>query len=154
LRLSSAGRKGFTTGEIVNLMAVDPQRIVDFVSTINMVWSSPLQIIICIILIWYQLGVATLAGLGVMILFVVFNGFMTNIIKRLQARLMIEKDKRNKLINELLNGIKVLKLYAWEIPFINVIYKIRELEIEALKHQAIYMSFMSMTFSCAPFLVS
>ena len=32
---------------------------------------------------------------------------------------MTTKDNRLKMLNEMLNGIKVVKLYAWEIPLSN-----------------------------------
>lgn len=35
-------------------------------------------------------------------------------------------DERTKLINEVLNGIKVVKLYAWEVPLEAQVEKIRK----------------------------
>ncbi len=52
LRISSAGRKDTTSGEIVNLMSVDAQRICDLVPYINMLWSSPLQITVAIYMLY------------------------------------------------------------------------------------------------------
>ena len=37
--------------------------------------------------------------------------------KKVQGRLMKQKDKRSKLIDEILNGMKILKLYNWEDSF-------------------------------------
>jgi ATP-binding cassette, subfamily C (CFTR/MRP), member 1 len=42
---------------------------------------------------------------------------------------MKEKDARIKLVTEVLNGIKVLKLYAWEESFEKQILEIREREV-------------------------
>ena len=42
---------------------------------------------------------------------------------------MEKKDTRIKLMNELLNGMKVLKLYAWEEAFEQEILKIRNSEV-------------------------
>lgn len=50
----------FTSGEIVNLMGIDIQRIVEYIVMANLVWSSTVQIIIAIALIWQQLGLATI----------------------------------------------------------------------------------------------
>ncbi|KAK4337274.1 hypothetical protein RND71_043272 [Anisodus tanguticus] len=44
LILSTDGRNEFTTGQIVNFMAVDVQRIVDYIQMFNIVWSAPIQI--------------------------------------------------------------------------------------------------------------
>ena len=45
---------------------------------------------------------------------------------------MKEKDKRIKLMTEILNGIKVLKLYAWEGAFEKIILGIRKVEVNLL----------------------
>ncbi|KFM83598.1 Multidrug resistance-associated protein 1, partial [Stegodyphus mimosarum] len=46
------------------------------------------------------------------------------------------KDSRLRQMNEILNGIKVLKLYAWEYPFMKVIGDIRKKEAVAIKKLA------------------
>lgn len=56
LKLSSGSRSKFTTGEIVNLMAVDAQRFVMTTSFINLLWSAPFQIVVAMILLWLELG--------------------------------------------------------------------------------------------------
>ena len=43
----------------------------------------------------------------------------------LQIAQMIQKDKRIKKLNEILSGIKVIKMYAWEIPFGKLVGDIR-----------------------------
>lgn len=63
------------------------------------------------------------------------------------------KDERTKLMNEVLGGIRVLKLYAWEIPFIRMILDIRNAEIKVLTKAAYLSAGLSFLWSCAPFLV-
>jgi len=53
-----------------------------------------------------------------------------------------------------LNGIKVLKLYAWEPSFEQQILKIRNKEIVVLKQAAYLNASTAFLWSCAPFLVS
>lgn len=67
---------------------------------------------------------------------------------------MQQKDKRSKLMGEILNGIKVLKLYAWESAFAEQVSDIRSKEISALRSQAFLSSGIVFAFSCAPFFVS
>ena len=43
-------------GEIVNLMSVDAQRFMDLTTSVNMLWSSPLQIGLAIYLLYQILG--------------------------------------------------------------------------------------------------
>ena len=53
---------------------------------------------------------------------------------------MKDKDKRVKLMDEILNGIKVLKLYAWEPSFGDQVLGIRDNEIKSLKNAGILRS--------------
>ncbi len=67
---------------------------------------------------------------------------------------MTQKDQRIKLMNEVLNGMKVLKLYAWELSFQDKISAIRNIELETLRKYAYLSAFGTFTWTCAPFLVS
>ncbi|XP_046419118.1 multidrug resistance-associated protein 1 isoform X8 [Neodiprion fabricii] len=154
LRMSNAARKESTVGEIVNLMSVDAQRFMDLTAYINMIWSAPLQIMLALYFLWDTLGASVLAGLAVMIILIPVNALIANKVKTLQIRQMKCKDERVKLMNEVLNGIKVLKLYAWEPSFEQQILKIRNKEIQVLKEAAYLNAGTSFIWSCAPFLVS
>ncbi|KAK7866924.1 hypothetical protein R5R35_001662 [Gryllus longicercus] len=154
LRLSSAARKDSTVGEIVNLMSVDAQRFMDLTAYLSMLWSAPLQIALALYFLWDTLGPSVLAGLAVMIILIPVNGVVANRVKVLQIRQMKNKDERVKLMNEVLSGIKVLKLYAWEPSFEQQVLKIRDKEIHVLKQAAYLNAATSFIWSCAPFLVS
>ncbi|XP_017473674.1 PREDICTED: multidrug resistance-associated protein 1 isoform X7 [Rhagoletis zephyria] len=154
LLISNATRKESTVGEIVNLMAVDAQRFMDLTTYLNMIWSAPLQIALAMYFLWLQLGPSVLAGLAVMVILIPVNGVIANRIKVYQIRQMKYKDERVKLMNEVLSGIKVLKLYAWEPSFENQVLRIREKEIATLKSTAYLNAGTSFLWSCAPFLVS
>lgn len=107
LKLSNAARRTSTVGEIVNLMSVDAQRFNDMMTYINMVWSGPVQITISIYFLWMTLGPSILAGVAVMIIMIPINAVITNKLKQFQVKQMNLKDKRIKMMNEILNGIKV-----------------------------------------------
>ncbi|XP_015122091.1 multidrug resistance-associated protein 1 isoform X1 [Diachasma alloeum] len=154
LRMSNSARKESTVGEIVNLMSVDAQRFMDLTAYINMIWSAPLQIALALYFLWGILGPSVFAGLAVMIILIPVNALIASKVKTLQIRQMKSKDERVKLMNEVLNGIKVLKLYAWEPSFEQQILGIRNKEIKVLKEAAYLNAGTSFIWSCAPFLVS
>ncbi len=134
-------------------MSVDSQRMIDFLLMINTLWAAPLQIVIALILLWQQLGIATLAGMVFMIILLPFNGYITTKMRNIQILMMKEKDKRVKLMNEILNGIKVLKLYAWENSFRGQVMGYREKEVKSLNSMAYLSGAMTFTFVSAPFFV-
>nr|QUF59450.1 ATP-binding cassette transporter Abcc1-6 [Brachionus angularis] len=154
LKLSSQSRKQATVGEMVNLMQVNTQSFVELTAYVNMIWSGPLQIIICIIMLWQYLGVSSLAGVATIILFIPLNGWLSNKSKVLQTNKLKAQDARIKLTNEILNGIKVLKLYGWEVSFKNILEKIREGELGILLKFGIYNTFITLSFGAASFMIA
>lgn len=85
-----------------------------------MIWSAPLQIALALYFLWGILGPSVLAGLAVMIILIPVNGLIANRVKTLQIRLMKYKDERVKLMNEVLNGIKVRKLLFYRCYFLHL----------------------------------
>uniref|UniRef100_A0A669QEC3 ATP binding cassette subfamily C member 2 n=1 Tax=Phasianus colchicus TaxID=9054 RepID=A0A669QEC3_PHACC len=154
LTMSSATRKESTVGETVNLMSADAQRFMDMANFIHQLWSSPLQIILSIVFLWGELGPSVLAGLAVMLLLIPINGFLVNKSKGIQVRNMKNKDERMKIMGEVLNGIKILKFFAWEPSFEKRINEIRACELKDLLKFSYLQSVSIFVFSCAPFLVS
>lgn len=57
--------------------------------------------------LYNQMGPSVFAGLGVMLLLIPFNFWISIKQRRLQFTQMKLKDNRLKMINEILNGIKV-----------------------------------------------
>ncbi|XP_059549253.1 multidrug resistance-associated protein 1 isoform X1 [Myotis daubentonii] len=154
LVITNSARKSSTVGEIVNLMSVDAQRFMDLTTYINMVWSAPLQVFLALYFLWLNLGPSVLAGVAVMILMVPLNAVMAMKTKTYQVAHMKSKDNRIKLMNEILNGIKVLKLYAWELAFKDKVLAIRQEELKVLKKSAYLAAVGTFTWVCTPFLVA
>ncbi|KAK2824276.1 hypothetical protein Q5P01_021451 [Channa striata] len=154
LVVSNDTRKESTVGETVNLMSADAQRFNDVTNFIHLLWSCPLQIILSIVFLWLELGPSVLAGLAVMVLMVPINGLLATKARKIQIENMKFKDKRLKIMNEILNGIKILKLYAWEPSFQTQVDDIRGQELKVMRKFAYLTSVSTFIFSCAPALVS
>ncbi|XP_030343631.1 canalicular multispecific organic anion transporter 1 [Strigops habroptila] len=154
LTMSGATRKESTVGETVNLMSADAQRFMDMANFLHQLWSSPLQIILAIVFLWAELGPSVLAGLVVMVLLIPINAFLVGKSRTIQVRNMKNKDERMKIMSEILNGIKILKLFAWESSFEKRINDIRARELKDLLNFSYLQSVSIFVFTCAPFLVS
>uniref|UniRef100_A0A915PJI9 Uncharacterized protein n=1 Tax=Setaria digitata TaxID=48799 RepID=A0A915PJI9_9BILA len=154
LMLSNTARKNRTVGEIVNLMSVDIQRFQDIASFIMLFWSAPFQILLAIYFLWRLLGVAVIAGLTVLFATIPLTSYISLRMKSCQGKQMKLKDERLKLVSEILNGIRIIKFYAWEKSMQKLVLEIREKEIAVLREIALYNAAISLTWSCAPFLVA
>ncbi|BCS29844.1 ATP-binding cassette glutathione S-conjugate transporter YCF1 [Aspergillus puulaauensis] len=155
LKLSSEGRASKTTGDIVNHMAVDQQRLSDLTQFGTQLWSAPFQITLCMISLYQLVGVSMFAGIAVMILMIPLNGIIARMMKKLQLIQMKNKDARSRLMTEILNNIKSIKLYAWNNAFMNKLSHIRnDLELNTLRKIGATQSVANFTWQSTPFLVS
>ncbi|KAJ6649924.1 Multidrug resistance-associated protein 1 [Pseudolycoriella hygida] len=154
LRISVFVKKGTTLGEIFNLMSVDALRFDSVTYYINDVWSCPIVIAISICLLYRTLGVAVFPGLAVMILMIPLSGVIYSQIERLQEKQMNVKDERIKSMNEILSGMKVLKLYAWEPRFEDHISNARDEELNIMKKIVFVSAGSHFLWEFAPPLVS
>ncbi|KAG2214416.1 hypothetical protein INT47_000972 [Mucor saturninus] len=155
LLLSNASRQQSTVGEIVNRMSVDAQRLMDLCTYFHIGWSGPFQIIIALFLLWKTMGPSIWAGVSVLVLAIPLNMLIAKTMRQYQKTQMTNKDSRVKLMNEILNGIRVIKLYAWEAPFMEKIGFIRnDLELAMLKKIGLLSAAQSFTWTSIPFFVS
>ena len=155
LKLSNEGRAAKSTGDIVNYMAVDQQRLTDLTQFGNQLWSAPFQIALCMISLYQLVGLSMFAGVGAMILMIPINGVIARLMKTLQKEQMKNKDSRTRLMTEILNNMKSIKLYAWSTAFINKLNYVRnDLELNTLRKIGAAQAFANFTWSTTPFLVS
>ena len=99
-------------------MSVDVTKITSLMNWVHLLWSSPIQIALSMYFIYDELGWPIFVGFGFILLsfplFVLGSVYM----RRYQQEQLKNKDQRVKTINEIIGGIKVLKLYSWEPSFI------------------------------------
>lgn len=134
LRLSNEGRGMSSSGDINNRMSTDAERIYDFTVFGHQVWSTPFQILICMVSLYRLLGWSAFAGVGVMVLSLPLNGLIIRYSKKLQKQQMKIKDSRVTLISEVLSHMKNVKLYAWTTSFMSRLNHIRnDKELNSLR---------------------
>lgn len=97
LRVSGSSLAGSTLGEVVNLMSTDTDRVVNFFSSFHELWSMPFQFSITLYLLYLQVGVAFLGGLGVALLLVPLNKFLAVRILSNNKHMLRYKDSRVKV---------------------------------------------------------
>ncbi|XP_046899863.1 multidrug resistance-associated protein 1 [Hypomesus transpacificus] len=154
LVINSASRRTCTVGEIVNLVSADTQKLMDFVVYFNAVWLAPIEVALCLFFLWQLLGPSALAGIATVILIFPLNGFIAKKRSKLQEVQMKFMDSRIKLMNEILNGIKILKFYAWEKAFLEQVLGYREKELKALKKSQILYSISIASFNSSSFVIA
>ena len=126
----------------------------DIFTYIHMAWSGPFQIGLALYFLWKELGPSILTGIAIMIVLIPINAYVGKKIGAIMRDLMKAKDRRMKVISELLSAIKTVKLYAWEVFFSHWVDDIRAQELQQKWRQAKVGVWMSLSWSVSPFFVT
>ncbi|KAI3976241.1 hypothetical protein MKX01_032173 [Papaver californicum] len=154
LTLSSQSRQSHTSGEIINFMTVDAERIGDFSWYMHNLWLTPVQVGLALIILYKNLGLASVAALVATIVVMLANIPLGAMQENYQEKLMASKDKRMKATTEILRNMRILKLQGWEMKFLSKIIDLRKSE-EGWLRKYVYTSAMTTFIFCgAPTFVS
>ncbi|KAJ8304060.1 hypothetical protein KUTeg_017643 [Tegillarca granosa] len=129
LKISSLSLHKTTSGQIVNLMSTDVDKLSNAVETFNFAWVAPIEIGVVLYLMYRQIGVAAFFTMIVVVSVVPLQFFMGWWFGKLRTRIGAKSDKRIHMMNEIIAGMRVIKMYCWEKPFSDLISKLRRDEI-------------------------
>eukprot|EP01032_Pedospumella_encystans_P009078 gene9078-10720_t len=133
LTISPAKKLEISTGRILTMFSDDTNQIKNFLVFVTNAILAPLQIGACLFLIYQQVGVAMFVGLGYSIFSMPITGVIFGFVFGIRKDKMKQTDIRVKLMNEVLNGIRIIKYYAWENAFIKKISVVRDQEVYLLR---------------------
>ena len=131
--------------------------IVSFRSTYSMVAVdivAPMQIVVSICLLVWNLGWPAFSGIAVVFLLLPFNNWIVSRLRMFRRLAMGFSDSRVKFMTEILMGIRVIKMYAWEGSFMAALAAIRVSEVGYLRSSAYTRCFMQIVMQCGPLAMS
>ncbi|KAF8460897.1 ABC multidrug transporter [Kalaharituber pfeilii] len=125
--------EGWTNGHITNLMSTDSHRVDSVCAWFHIIWTSPVTIILTLVLLLINISYSALAGYALLLL-----GFpaIGSLIRVLTAkRRLVNKitDRRVGLTQEILMGARFVKYYAWEESFLRQLKRLRADEVRAVQ---------------------
>ena len=132
LRLSNAARQTKDTGQIVNILSNDAVKPVMFFGLANSIWANPIIVVLCLYLIGQEIGASVWFALLTLVLIMPVLGFVFTYLATLRRGILKQSDRRVKLMNEILSGIKIIKLYCWDAAFANKVQDVRVDEVKLL----------------------
>jgi ATP-binding cassette subfamily C (CFTR/MRP) protein 1 len=133
LRLSPAARNNMSTGQTINMMSTDASKLDLFMGYAHYTWTTLLQIAAACGLLIRALGPPALAGIAVLVILIPLQGRAARSIAGARKYTAKFTDQRVKVMNEILSGIRVIKVYAWENSFLNKLSAIRVEEMKGVK---------------------
>ncbi|ERL96061.1 hypothetical protein D910_00906, partial [Dendroctonus ponderosae] len=110
---------------VVNLLSNDVNRFDVAVIFAHHLWLGPLQTALCTYLMYLQVEVAAVVGVLLLIAFIPLQIYFGKMISVFRLKTAMRTDERVRLMNEIVSGIQVIKMYAWEKPFAKLVDAVR-----------------------------
>ena len=142
-------------GTIINLMAVDSFKVGEISAYLHFLWgSTPVQLVLCVVLLYRILGWSALASIVIMILVMPLNLYIARQFSRMQKKVMAATDVRIHSTNEVLQNIRIIKYFAWEQRFSQIIGEKRAIELRALRNKYILWTFAATVWFGVPLCIT
>ncbi|XP_054004734.1 probable multidrug resistance-associated protein lethal(2)03659 [Hylaeus anthracinus] len=138
LRLSTSVLENETSaGQLVNFLSNDVNRLDYFVFCAHYLWIGPLQILLVTYLIFRELGIGAIAGMTTFMLCIPLQLFLGRKVSRLTLGSAQKTDDRLRLMNQIIAGVEIIKMYVWEVPYSLLVEKARRKEVSVIKKYSI-----------------
>uniref|UniRef100_A0A674EH88 Cystic fibrosis transmembrane conductance regulator n=1 Tax=Salmo trutta TaxID=8032 RepID=A0A674EH88_SALTR len=132
LCLSSAAMGKTTTGQIVNLLSNDVNKFDEVTIFLHFLWVGPLQAAAVLGLLWVEIGPSCLAGMAVLVILMPTQTMFGRLFSKFRSKTAALTDNRIRTMNEVVSGIRIIKMYAWEKPFSALVNDVRREEISKI----------------------
>uniref|UniRef100_A0A8C2XF66 Multidrug resistance-associated protein 4 n=1 Tax=Cyclopterus lumpus TaxID=8103 RepID=A0A8C2XF66_CYCLU len=132
LCLNSKAFAKTTTGQIVNLLSNDVNKFDELTLYLHFLWIGPIQAATVTLLLMYAIGPSCLAGMAVFFILMPVQTMFGRLFSSLRAETAVLTDDRIRTMNEVISGIRVIKMYGWEKPFAALVDEIRRMEISKI----------------------
>ncbi|KAF8930951.1 hypothetical protein BGZ47_000301 [Haplosporangium gracile] len=144
----------YPDGSIINLMSTNISRIDNAMIPLLIVIASPISVIAIVILLLRMMGSSALLGAAILMLSNPIQDWgMAKLgpVRKMASQLT---DQRIRLSMEILQGIKVIKLFAWEDSFLTKLAKVRSEELSHIGRLLSSRGFITATSAAIPVLTS
>ncbi len=142
-------------GTIINLMAVDSFKVSEISAYLHFLWgSTPVQLVLCIVLLYRILGWSALASVIMMVLVMPLNVLIAKQFSKIQKKVMAATDVRIHTTNEMLQNIRIIKYFAWEQRFGQIVGEKRAVELRALRNKYLLFTLAATVWFGVPLLIT
>lgn len=150
LRLSMRSAGQTPAGYLINLLSNDVNRLDYGFIYMHWIWIMPLNAMLICYLIWLRIGWAAVVGVvGLLLKTIPVQTGFSKLASKLRMKIAERTDARVGIMNELVQGIQVIKMYAWEKPFQAVVGEARRREVKQIRYasylRGFYLSTMVFT---------
>ncbi|KAM5465546.1 ATP-binding cassette transporter yor1 [Microsporum audouinii] len=124
---------GWSNGRIVTLMSVDTDRIDKALGLFHLLWTSPIIIILALILLLVNIGYSALSGYALLVAGIPLLTYAIKSLIRRRRKINKITDQRVSLTQEILQAVRFVKFFGWEQSFLKRLDELRKREVRAIQ---------------------
>ncbi|KAG5885795.1 hypothetical protein JTB14_031512 [Gonioctena quinquepunctata] len=133
LKLDKKSLGETASGQVINLLSNDVNRFDSVAIMLHTLWVLPFQVAVATYFLWQQVQISCLTGVLTMaVVSLPVQSYLGRLCGNLRKTIAAKTDKRVKLMNEVISGIQVIKMYAWEKSFEKIIKTARISELNVI----------------------
>ena len=106
-------------------MANDARRLERAGAYLGYFVAAPFEVVVSMLLLWQLIGWQALVGASFMVLVVLYTSVMSGLSAKLRKKAATVTDKRLAVMNEIISGIRAVKMYAWEENYCSLVKRLR-----------------------------
>nr|UOU03341.1 ATP-binding cassette subfamily C4-1-2 [Brachionus rubens] len=129
LKLSLKTIDSKSAGDVINLLSTDATRIEYGIYYLPYLITGPIQMVIVIVIVYLEVGLTFLAGLLLLALIMPAKALIAKLYNKNRSKNCKKSDERVSVLTEILNSIKIIKMYCWEVPFSKRVTDLRNKEL-------------------------
>ncbi|KAJ9296060.1 hypothetical protein DTO271G3_5635 [Paecilomyces variotii] len=125
--------RGWSNGRIITLMSVDADRINTASGMFHLIWTSPISIILTLIMLLVNIGYSALSGYALLAISIPLLTYAIRTLVQRRKRINKLTDQRVSLTQEILQAVRFVKFFGWEKSFLRRLGEIRKREIHSIQ---------------------
>nr|CAD98883.1 ABC protein [Phanerodontia chrysosporium] len=133
VNLTGKARTNFPNSALVNHISTDVSRVDSCAQWFHAVWTAPIQVTVCLVILLVQLGPSALVGFSLFVVLIPLQQRIMGMQFKLRKKTNIWTDSRAKTLLEVLGAMRVVKYFSYEVPFLKKIYEMRKNELKGIK---------------------
>lgn len=152
VRISSHVNK--SAGQIISHASMDVAFARNCMEYLQNFIEANIQFMLCIVPLYSFLQDAIWPTLIASLFLIVLSVFIEFSLIPVFRNLLVYRDERVSIINQILSSIKSIKLFAWEVPMMSKINQLRsKKELKSIREIGIIHSVVKFLWSCIPFMI-
>ncbi|CAH1380341.1 unnamed protein product [Tenebrio molitor] len=132
LKMKTTTIQKISLGQIVNLLSNDVERFDKAVTSWNFLWIGPLKTIIAAYYLFVTYGYTSIVGILVSVLCLIIQLFLFKTVFALRLNVASKADSRIRILSDIINGIRSIKMFTWEKPFAKLVDNARKEEMSEI----------------------